>query len=166
MPEIVARIPKAKFVVVGKGRNRPELEGLARELNVPDSVEFIGWKDYSEIIPFFQNADVGIIPHHASEHTDSTVPNKLFEYMYFKVPVMVSDRPPLKRIVEETEAGIVFKTNDTSDFARKMLEIHRNSRQYGKSGHKAVMHEYNWQVDGETLVRLYRHLEKRMANTS
>lgn len=166
MPEIVARIPKAKFVIVGKGRNLPELEGLARELNVSNSVEFIGWKDYSEIIPYFQNADVGVIPHHASEHTDSTVPNKLFEYMYFKVPVMVSDRPPLRRIVEETEAGAVFKTNDASNFARKVLEIHRNSRQYGESGHKAVMNQYNWQVDGEKLVRLYRNLEIIMARTS
>ena len=166
MPEIVARIPNAKFVVVGKGRNRPELERLARELNVSDSVEFVGWKDYSEIIPYFQNADVGIIPHHASEHTDSTVPNKLFEYMYFKVPVIVSDRPPLQRIVEETKAGIVFRTNDTSNFAQKMLEIRRNSKRYGKSGYRAVMDEYNWQVDGGELVRLYRNLEIRMASKS
>lgn len=156
MPEILSHIPVAKFIVAGKGKNQSELENLAKELNVSSSVEFLGWKEYSEIPYYFKNAHVGVIPHRASEHTDFAVPNKLFEYMYFSVPVVTSDRPSLKMIIEETNAGLVFKTDDPSDFAEKILRIYHNSEGYGKNGYQAVMKKYNWNVDKEWLVNLYR----------
>ncbi|MCD4731698.1 MAG: glycosyltransferase family 4 protein [Bacteroidales bacterium] len=156
MPEILSHIPEAKFVVVGKGRNQAELEKLAEKLSVSASVEFIAWKDYSEIQSDFRNANVGVIPHHASEHTDNTVPNKLFEYMYFKVTVMVSDRPTLKRFIEETKAGKTFKTNDPSDFAKKVIDIYNEPGLYGEYGHKAVKEKYNWKIDGQRLIEVYQ----------
>jgi len=113
---------------------------------------------YDDLVKEFGKASIGLIPHHSSEHTDNTIPNKLFEYMYFKVPVLTSDCPPLKRIVNETKAGKVFKAGDARDFAEKVMEIYRDPADYGEMGNRAVMEKYNWNIDGERLVNLYNSL--------
>ena len=156
MPEILSQIPAAEFIIIGRGKNKDELVQLVEQLQLKESIKFFDWVNYSELVKAYRRSNVGVIPHRASEHTDSTIPNKLFEYMYFGVPVLVSDRPPLKRIVEETGAGRVFKTGDPGDLAQAVLEIFRNPDKYGEMGIKAVKEKYNWKVDGEKLVNLYR----------
>ena len=158
MPEVLSYNPNAKFVIVGQGSNQQELERTAKELKVEESVKFIDWMKYDDLVKEFGKASIGLIPHHSSEHTDNTIPNKLFEYMYFKVPVLTSDCPPLKRIVNETKAGKVFKAGDARDFAEKVMEIYRDPADYGEMGNRAVMEKYNWNIDGERLVNLYNSL--------
>lgn len=162
MPEILSQIPKAKLVIVGRGSNKEELVRISEALKVEDSVSFIEWMGYEDLIKEYKKASIGLIPHHSSEHTDNTIPNKLFEYMYFKVPVLTSDCPPLKRIVNETRAGRVFKAGDAMDFAGKVLEIYRDPADYGEMGNRAVMEKYNWNIDGERLVNLYNSLESQL----
>lgn len=159
MPQILSYIPNAKFVIIGHGKNKNELERMIKELNLKDSVKFYDWMKYSNLIKEFKKASIGVIPHHASEHTDNTIPNKVFEYMYFKVPVIVSDRPPLQRIIKETKCGKIFKTGDSADFVKKVLEIHQNPSNYGEMGNRSVIEKYNWQVDGNQLVNLYKSFE-------
>lgn len=162
MPEILSHIPNAKFVIVGRGANQQELVRIAKEMKVENSVKFIEWLSCDDLIKEFKRASIGLIPHHSSEHTDNTIPNKLFEYMYFKVPVLTSDCLPLKRIINETKTGRVFRAGDARDFAEKVLEIYRDPADYGEMGNKAVMEKYNWSVDGERLVSLYNSLESAL----
>lgn len=162
MPEILSHIPQATLVIAGRGKNKPDLRNLTQKLNIENSVRFLDWMDYKNIGREFQRASVGVIPHHPSEHTDTTIPNKLFEYMYFKTPVIVSDRPPLKRIVEETGAGKVFEAGNAQDFAQAVLEIHNHPGDFGEKGNKAIMEKYNWNVDGGHLVELYESLESKV----
>ena len=165
MPKILSYIPNAKFIIVGRGKNKNELDRMIRELNLKNSVEFYDWMGYGELINEFKKANIGVIPHQASEHTDNTIPNKLFEYMYFKVPIIVSDRPPLQRIINETNCGKVFKTRDKTDFVKKVLEIYKNPSNYGEMGYRAVMAEYNWKVDGDRLVDLYKFFDSNLSET-
>jgi glycosyltransferase involved in cell wall biosynthesis len=166
MPEIVSKIPTARLVIVGKGGGGSvkELQNRAAQLNVSNSVKFLGWKKYSELPFYFRQADVGILPPYAYKHTEIAAPNKLFEYMYFKVPLLVSDRPTLKAFMEETNAGLAFRTGEAEDFAKKLLEIYGNPNGYGENGHKAVMEKYNWKIDGERLVSLYNSIGGQESN--
>lgn len=159
LPQIVSHIPAARFVIIGRGKDKEDLQRLAEQLNVESSVTFIDWMNYQSLISEFQRASVGVIPHHPSEHTDTTIPNKLFEYMYFGIPVIVSDCRPLKRIVEETQAGKVFEAGNAQNFATAVLELHHHADDFGEKGNKAVLQKYNWGVDGGRLLDLYKSFE-------
>jgi glycosyltransferase involved in cell wall biosynthesis len=163
MPQVVSQIPNAKLVIVGRGTNQQELEKISKLMAVEGSVEFYEWVPYEKLIKEFMKASIGLIPHHSSEHTDSTIPNKLFEYMYFKTPLLVSDCPPLKRIIDETKSGIVFRAGDAQDFAEKVLEIYHDPDNYGEMGNKAVVEKYNWDVDSKNLVDLYKSVESGLS---
>lgn len=159
MPQVVSNIPQAKLIIIGKGRGEIEknLKDLTEQIGVSENVQFLGWKRPTELPLYFRQSNIGIIPHHhAYKHAEISAPNKLFEYMYFKVPLLVSDRPTLKRFVEETKAGLVFSSSDPGDFARKVLRMYKNPENFGEMGYKAVMEKYNWKVDSENLINLYR----------
>ena len=160
MPVILNKIPTVRLILVGTGRNFADLKELARNLGVKEHVDFPGWVPFEESARAIWEADVCIIPHLSTEHTNTTVPHKLFQYMFLKKPVLVSSSPPLKRIVQETRSGEVFHAGDPEDFARKLVEMFRskNLTDWGANGHKAVLETYNWEKESQKLVQLYREL--------
>ncbi|HDL78618.1 MAG TPA: glycosyltransferase, partial [Bacteroidetes bacterium] len=141
-------------------RNFSDLKNLSVELGVENSVTFTGWLRFKESTQMIQNSDVCIIPHLSTEHTNTTVPHKLFQYMYLKKPVLVSSSPPLKRIVQEANSGLVFDAGNSADFADKLVQMFEsgNLQKWGENGHKAVLEKYNWKKESEKLIRIYRAL--------
>ena len=79
--------------------------------------------------------------------------------MYFRKPVLASDSAPLKRIVNATYCGKVFKAGDSQDCAEKILEFYNEDLYlYGENGYNNVLNEYNWEKDGKNLLKLYEEL--------
>jgi glycosyltransferase involved in cell wall biosynthesis len=161
MPVIIAQIPSARFVIVGDGPDRQSLESLVDELNLNESVHFAGWQPLKRVYSYIQASDVGLVPHVANPHTNATMPHKLFQYMYMKKPVIVSSAKPLKRVVLDTNAGLVFKSNSPESFASCVLGLQDQEQrdQMGQNGNHAVKSHYNWRREAQELIRLYQSLE-------
>jgi len=160
MPQILKETPEARLILAGDGRNAAELRALAEELGLTKSVTFTGWLSFDESARVIQTSNICMIPHLSIEHTNTTVPHKLFQYMYLKKPVLVSSSPPLKRIVEATRSGLVFEAGNPEDFAEKAVQMIRskNLKKWGENGHKAVLKTYNWEGESKKLVQIYREL--------
>lgn len=164
MPHILKKVPPAKLVLVGEGSDKKEMEDLANSLGVKERVEFAGWVPLREVPKFILASGVCIIPHISNEHTETTIPHKLFQYMYMQKPVVVSDCRPLQRIVTETNSGEIFRSGDEADFARVIFELYHDEprrRQIGENGRRAVINKYNWQNTSRSLIGLYASLSSR-----
>lgn len=153
MPAIVAGIANARLVVIGTGEQEEYLQDLARHLGVADHVSFQGWVPYGAAHGWIAGASVGIVPHVATESWMTTIPNKLFDYMAFGKPVVVSEAAPPRRIVTEERCGLVFRDRDAADFATQVLRLADAGvrRRLGASGRRAVVERYNWGVDEKAL---------------
>jgi glycosyltransferase involved in cell wall biosynthesis len=99
-----------------------------------------------------------IIPHEKSNHTDTTIPHKLFQYLYANRYVLVSDCVPLIRIIKETKGGDVYCYNSHEELAIKLKEAQANKRELETS--ELILKKYNWQVDEKKLIQLYEDLQK------
>jgi len=69
----------------------------------------------------------------------------------------------LKRIVKETQSGLVFKANDPASLAQAIIKLYRTPylrRRLGRNGQRAARSAYAWRHDARVLVELYRKLEK------
>ncbi len=154
MPSIVARCPDAKLVLVGDGTEKRRLERLAAELGVVDRVTFVGWVSFDKVPGLIAGSTVCLIPHARSEHTETTIPNKIFDYMTFAKPVVVSDCAPLRRIVGETNCGKVFRSGDVRDLADKIVDLltDANRKAMGENGRKAIAERYHWRRDAQLLL--------------
>jgi len=161
MPNILKNIPEAKLFLIGKGSADVEhtLKQLVVEHNLQNSVVLVGYRPFDEVSTIMQKTNINIIPHLANEHTDNTIPHKLFQIMMSKSLLLVSSCKPLQRIVNKYDAGLVFKANDTNDFAKKVVDIYQNYSKYQlktENAFNAVMQKNeNWEAESIKLLSLY-----------
>lgn len=154
MPSIVRRYPKVKLSIVGDGTEKQHLEALARELGVGGQVAFAGWVSFDRVPGLIAASTVCLIPHLRSEHTETTIPNKIFDYMTFAKPVLVSDCAPLMRIVNDAHCGAAFRSGDAADLADKAVRLLGDPEReaIGENGRKAVFERYQWRRDAQRLL--------------
>jgi glycosyltransferase involved in cell wall biosynthesis len=159
---------KAQLEIHGTGSAEGYLRELVTQLDLETKVHFRGWLNHTRIPQVISETHVGIIPHRRCTHWDTTIPNKLFDYMAAARPVLVSDAKPIKRIVESTGAGMVFEDNNPADLALRLEALVSADRraELGASGHRAVIERYNWHQDGGRLTETIRDLFRPSGDTS
>ena len=156
-----------RFLVVGDGSYRKELEKITDRLGIRPFVSFTGKKSFNEMLEILSSSDAAIIPHLRTANNDASSPNKLYQYMYLGKPVITSDCISLKRIITETGAGFVYKNDSPDDLARLIIKIKSDKcllEKAGSNGKKAVLEKYNWQNDSQRLTGMYRQLEQEAAS--
>lgn len=151
------RIPGVRLVLMGSGSGEGELRALVDRLGLGESVEFTGWIGLEAMRARLAAAHVGAVPHLANEHTDSTIPHKLFQYMAMGLPVLVTDCAPLARVVHETGAGVVARSGDPESIASAIVELSdpRLAHEASLAGLNAVAERYNLAYEGQALLGLY-----------
>jgi glycosyltransferase involved in cell wall biosynthesis len=154
LPEIKRFLLDVTFLVVGTGSSLEDLKKLAKKLSVEKNVVFCGWKKPEEVPSIIKASDICIIPHYVTEHTDTTIPNKLFDYMLQGKPVLTVNSKSLIEIVEPNKCGRIFKDKDYHDLAEKvrdLIEV-RTRRRLGENGYYAVLEKYHWEIDEKQLL--------------
>ena len=148
-----AQIVGVTLLIVGSGRHERDFRSLVERLNLQKEVQFLGWLEYSAAIRVIDESDIGLVPHHATESWNTTVPNKLFDYMSKGKPVIVSNAKPVERIVRAEQCGIVFKDRDSEDLARAIVTLKPESIRavMGQRGRDAIARKYNWAIDEQRL---------------
>ncbi|HEV2179433.1 MAG TPA: glycosyltransferase family 4 protein [Gemmatimonadaceae bacterium] len=145
-----------RTTIVGKGRDANLFHRQARNLGLgDDSVRFLGYVDRETAMAAVRDADIGILPHHMNEAWNTTIPNKLFDYMAEALPVLSSSVAPFARIVRETEAGEVFEAGNARSLADAIRRLSDSSRRAacGAAGRRAILERYHWERDTDVLLR-------------
>ena len=103
-------------------------------------------------------ADVGLVPHHATDSWNTTIPYKLFGYMAAGLAVITSDAAPAARIVRETGAGAVYPYDDPEALAARFAQLAPAAvrTDCGQRGRAAVQERYHWEQDAARLDALLR----------
>jgi glycosyltransferase involved in cell wall biosynthesis len=145
--------------IIGDGRDRREFEATAARLfGSASPVTFYGHMPSEEALAFLADAHIGVVPHFASESWNTTIPNKLFDYMACGLAVVTSDAGPAARVVRETGCGLVYRDRDAHALAGALHALADASkrRTYGAAGREAVGTQYNWHADSERLISAVR----------
>ncbi len=90
-------------------------------------------------------------------HVDA-LPNKLFEYMALGLPVIASDFPKWRSIVEDAGCGLLVNPNSPAEIAQAMqwmLENKMEAAEMGLRGRAAVLKKYSWFSEEKALLKLY-----------
>jgi glycosyltransferase involved in cell wall biosynthesis len=142
------------LTLMGKGREEPMFRARAAQHQLGDAVRFLGHVPYHEAVRLLQRANVGVVPHLANNSWNSTIPNKLFDYMAAGLPVLSSNARPAARVVRETNAGLVYTDTNSLELAERLTvlsNVEARAR-LGASGRQAVETQYNWGRDAERLL--------------
>lgn len=86
---------------------------------------------------------------------------KLFEYMAFGLPIIASDLPNTRRVIEEANCGILVSPGKAAEFVDAALELIENQDKfnyYRENGYKAVETIFNWNIERNKLIDFYNFL--------
>jgi glycosyltransferase involved in cell wall biosynthesis len=159
IPEILRHIPDFKFVVVGDGYASETLQAMMREMGIDQHVFWLGWVPHTQLPRYLKACRVGVVPHYTSDHVNTTIPNKIFDYMGCGLPVLASDAKPMMRILEQEMCGRTFASGDASQLAKTLLGMRGREEEFAANGRRAVLEKYNWREDSKRLLQLVSRLE-------
>jgi hypothetical protein len=151
---------EVKLHIAGNFRPK-ELKNEIKNIDGWNSVVFYDWVDRCETANILSQARAGLVLFHpAPNHLDSQ-PNKLFEYMSAGLPVIASDFPLWRKIVEGSDCGLLVNPQDPTAIAQAMkwiLDNPQKARQMGENGKRAVEEIYNWETESRKLIAMYDEL--------
>ena len=133
----------------------------ARAASGWDQVDFHGWADRKQVAGILGSVQAGLAVLHPTPRYQDNYPTKIFEYMAVSLPVIVSDLPLLRVIVNSTGCGLLVDPLDPQAIADAMqwiLDHPAEAEAMGRRGREAVEKHYNWETEAEKLVSLYKKL--------
>lgn len=118
---------KVKFLIVGDGKKRYELESYARELGIDDSVIFMGWR--SDLESIYKNLDIVCLT-----SLNEGTPISLIEAMASGKAVVSTDVGGVRDVVADGESGFLSPTGDVERFSQNLLILLRNKDKRDRMG--------------------------------
>ena len=121
-------------------------------------VKFVSWVPYDEKERLSSQAAMGIVTYLPYANNTSCLPNKLFDYMLVGLPVIASNFPLYREVVEPHRCGLIVDPARPEEIAEAMIRLIENpaeAREMGQNGRRAVTDRYNWQRESEALLRIY-----------
>ncbi|MGH2417118.1 MAG: glycosyltransferase family 4 protein [Candidatus Limnocylindria bacterium] len=160
--DAVGLVADAQLVMLGQGPLRPELVRRAASLGAGDRLHLLPPVPPDGVVAYAASADIGVSPIVPScLNYRYSLPNKLFQYMAAGIPVVASDFPQVREVVESAGCGVVVDTSRPSEIARAIERIAADpveARAMGGRGRAAVDDRYNWDSAGQALLEVYRGL--------
>jgi len=139
-------------------------EQKASELFETSRIKYHGRLEWEEIAQHLRAAHVGLVllqpvPAYLYCHAENIT--KLFEYMLFGLPVIISDFPKLKEFVALHDCGITVDPTRPDLVAKALNFLYENPdvrEKMGRNGRKAVLEKFNWEKESRKLLEIYRKL--------
>lgn len=142
-----------KRALLGEARSGAEADIVFHGRMIPED----GWR-------IMARCHAGLAVLQSVPNYIESYPTKMFEYMALGLPVVVSDFPLYRDVVERVGCGFCVDPADPERIAEALLYLSRNSGEavaMGARGREAVIKEFNWSTEARKLVAFYRSVLSR-----
>jgi glycosyltransferase involved in cell wall biosynthesis len=157
-----ARGRALRVLIVGDGEDREALVTAGHELGLDDGTLIMpGRVPHEDVVGYYSLIDVFVVPRTAARVSQLVTPLKPFEAMAMERPVVISDLPALREIVEPGETGLTFRAEDADDLAtvvEGLLDDPALRNRLGRQAREWVLTERTWAANGRRYRELYERL--------
>lgn len=151
---ITREFPDVRFILVGDGAARKNLERQVSELGVEGNFLFLGRRD--DVPRILGCCDIAVLPSKAEG-----LPNAVLEYLAVGLPTVASRVGGNAEIVQDGRTGLLVPPEDSSALAEAVLRLLRDpgfAASLGKNGREYVASEFSFQRMIENTDQLYTEL--------
>lgn len=161
-------VPQAYLVFIGGGRLEGELQALVASRQLGEKVRFIPTVDLDQLLTYTRSADIGVQPiENTCLNHLTTDSNKLFEYVMAGLPVVTSDLPEIRKIVNAYQFGLLVPPGDVDALTVALRQLAGDpilrARLAANAEHAAA--SLTWEAQEGSLIDLYGIIGDRLRNS-
>ena len=161
--EALVLLPDVRGLFIGGQPGESDgarLRSLARDRGLTERVTFTGLVRPSEVAGLLAGADVLVLPTVATPYARYTSPLKLFEYMAAGRPIVASDLPPLREVIDHGRTALLVAPGDPAALAggvRSILDDSPAAERMARAAFDQVA-DYSWEQRAKRLERLFNEV--------
>ena len=151
LPIIARFIPDVRLLIAGPGDGDELIRKL--DIGLRNRIVFLGFLTEQEKASFLKSISVYVAPNTGGESFGII----LTEALSAGTPVVASDIPAFQAVLENGDAGLLFKNGDSPDLAKVLIGLLRNEQlqQNLSSKGKLSSQKYDWQVVADQILSVY-----------
>jgi len=147
-----------RLVIVGKGDLLDSYKSLAQNFGLEKKIHFAGFVPDVELPLYYNLADVLVLPSIDGSEAFGMV---ILEAMSTGLPIIASDLPGVRSLIEKKVNGFLVKPKDVASLAKYLDLLLKNPQirqAYGKQSRLKAVQTYDWRMIGEQLQQLYKDI--------
>ena len=160
--EIAKIMPEYDFHIAGGFESQVDKYKKIKELN---NIYFKGFIPPSDIPEFLSKCDVLLAPYSDKVYSeenkkinlaDSMSPLKIFEYMASKKPIIASNLPAIREILEDGKTALLIDYNNISEWEKSIVKIlckPNLAREISENAFKTLKNKYTWKLRAENILK-------------
>ena len=152
VPDVLERLPQTKFILVGDGSSRKDIEQLITEIGMSESVQLAGRISREKLLAYYQKADVFVMP--SLNEPQGIV---ALEAMACGLPVVGSNVGGIPEMVRDGENGLLVTPGNASALSDAIITLLTNKqliRNYSVNALQTA-ENFSWENNIEKMIDLY-----------
>ncbi len=159
MIEAMPFINNALFVIIGNGDIKKEIKQQIHHLQLQKKVHLISKITPKKLRKLTPLANLGIsLEEDLGLNYKYALPNKLFDYVQAKIPILVSNLPEMKKVIEKYNIGEIVNNRNSKTLATQIKAILQKEKKSYTANLEIAANELNWEKESKKLIRVFNDL--------
>lgn len=145
---------KITVLLVGMGVDQDKVEAEVQRLDLQSIVHFTGFRE--DVPDIIAASDLSVMASHYEG-----IPRALMESMALGLPVVATDVPGTRTLIQSGKSGLLVQLGDIAGFSDAIHSVLTNrivARQLGENGKRLVQTEFNEYVVADRVEEIYEHI--------
>ena len=158
---MISKGHQATLLLVGPvdKADREMFDKMTNDVTVQKHIRYIPWIDISSLPALFAQSHIALAPFLKNPQHESGIANKIFQYMYGKLPIVASDCKPQKDLIDKVQCGVTYHTEEAFfEVLTGLIKDTETCRKLGENGYHALINEYNIEKMKSRLLSVYESL--------
>lgn len=158
---LLPRTERVRFLLIGAGKLREEVERVVREAGMAERVIFAGAIEHERVPAYLDACDVLVSPHvplvDGSEFFGS--PTKLFEYMAMGKGIVASRLGQIGDVLADEETALLVEPGNAAELSAAILKLARSTdlrERLGKAARAEAVAHHTWARNARRVLDAYR----------
>jgi glycosyltransferase involved in cell wall biosynthesis len=168
MDEVIKTFPDAKLLIGGDGPEKGNLVKLCSTLKLKKNVEFLGFIPNEKIALIYETSDIFVLPSVETKYGDTEgLGVVLLEAMASGIPVIGSDIGGITDIIEDGKTGLLVKSRDSNDIAKKILFLLSNKEyciNLTRNATNLLDQKFSWDIVTKQFFEVIQNLSENKEN--
>jgi len=155
--EVIDEVPDAKLLIVGEGYMKPFLQLITRQLNLEESVKFLGRISEDKLPDIYRRSRIVVVPSLYRESFGMVA----IETMASGRPVIATRVGGLPEVVEDGRSGFIVPPGNHRILAEKIIQLlsdQKLARRMGMYGREVAVNRYSWHKITRRVVEVYHEI--------